>query len=90
MNPKIGRVLFPALLMISFFSLWAAFALLIINPLFYEDLPGYTIGRICVWEYVAMGVAVLIAKMLISKWGNIEFQEIGRKKVIILNANYGI
>ena len=90
MNNYSIKVLFPTLLAITLFSLWAGFALLVVNPLFYQDLPGYTIGRICIWEYVAMVIAASVTYLLIKNWGNIEVIELNGKNLITLNPNYGI
>ncbi len=90
MNQKTVKLLFPILLTVTLFSLWAGFALLIVNELFYKDLPGYTIGRICVWEFVALVFAVLITKLLISKWGNVDILEIENKKILTMNPKFGI
>jgi hypothetical protein len=88
-SQKISQILFQLLLTITLFSLWAAFALLIVNKLFHKDLPGYTIGRICIWEFVALVIAALIAKFMINKWGNIRFREIDNKKVLIIDPKFG-
>ena len=90
MNNYSIKVLFPTLLAITLFSLWAGFALLVVNPLFYQDLPGYTIGRICIWEYVAMLIAASVTYLLIKNWGNIEVIELNGKTLITLNPKYGI
>jgi hypothetical protein len=90
MNQKTVRIIFPALIAITLFSLWAGFALLIVNKLFYKDLPGYTIGRICIWEFVAIVIAGLIARALINKWGNIEVKEIENTKYLTMNPKFGI
>jgi len=87
---KIGKIIFPTFLTISIFSFWAAFALLVVNKLFHNDLPGYTIGEICVWEYIALVVAGGIAYLMIKNWGNIQTQPISGKKQLVLHKNYGI
>ena len=46
-------------LSILIFSLWAGFALLIVNPIMNADLPQYVIGRICIWDYTAMALAIM-------------------------------
>ena len=90
MNQPAHKILFPLLITITLFSLWAGFALLIVNKLFYKDLPGYTIGRICIWEFVALIIAALIARLLIKRWGNVEIKEIENRKYLIMNPKYGI
>ena len=90
MNAKISKILFPLLIIITLFSLWAGFALLVVNKLFYKDLPGYTIGRLCIWELVALVIAALIARLMIQKWGNIEIKQIDGKQRLILHPNFGL
>ena len=90
MNQKIVKFIFPLLITITLFSLWAGFALLIVNKLFYKDLPGYTIGRICIWEFVAIVIAGIITRVLIKKWGNIEIKELESKKYLTMNPKFGI
>lgn len=90
MKQKIYKILFPILISITLFSLWAGFALLVVNKLFYRDLPGYTIGRICIWEFVALFIAGLIANLLIKNWGNVEVIEIKNKKLLTMNPKFGI
>jgi len=90
MNQKTIKILFPLLITITLFSLWAGFALLVVNKLFYKDLPGYTMGRVCIWEFVAIVIAVLIAKLLINKWGNAQIKNIEGKKFIAMNPKFGI
>jgi len=89
-NQRISQILFQILITITLFSIWAGFALLIVNKLFYKDLPGYTIGRICIWDFVIFTIAALIAKLMINKWGNIEFRDIGNKKVLTMNPKFGM
>jgi len=72
------------------FSIWAIFALLIVNPYLKNELPGYTIGRICIWEYVAIILAAIISNLLIKKWGNIEIKNVDTQKKLIMNPRYGI
>jgi len=90
MNQKTAKIVFPVLITITLFSLWAGFALLIVNKLFYKDLPGYTIGRICVWEFVAIIIAAVVARILIRKWGNIEIKNIENKNYLTMNPKFGI
>ena len=90
MGQKAARTLFPILITLTLFSLWAGFALLVVNKFFYEQLPGYTIGRLCIWELVALIIAALLTKLLIDKWGNIEIKEIEGKRVLTFNQKYGV
>ena len=74
-NSKLIGVVFQMLLTVTLFSLWAGCALLMVNKLFYKDLPGYTIGRICIWEFIALLIAGLVAQSMIRKWGTINIEE---------------
>lgn len=89
MNPRIAKIIFPILLTVTMFSYWAGFALMIVNKIFYKDLPGYVIGRICIWEFVAIGVAALLAKVLINKWGNVGIIRHEGKRVLTMDPKYG-
>ena len=89
MKEKNIQTIFYIILTLLLFSLWAGFALLVVNPLFHKDLPGYTIGRICIWEFVAIIIAGLIAYWITKKWGNIEIQEINHQRRFLLNSEYG-
>lgn len=90
MMQKAGKILFQFILTLIIFSIWAGFALLVVNKYFYKDLPGYTIGRICIWELVALIIAFIIARLMIHKWENIKFGEIQGEQKLILNPKYGI
>jgi len=86
---KIARILFQFVLTTLIFSLWAAFALLIVNPLYKSDLPGYTIGRICIWEYIAIVIAIILSQIMIKKWGAIDIQKTNGKHKLTMDYKYG-
>jgi len=90
MNQRTIKIIFPILIAITLFSYWAAFALLIVNKILYKDLPGYTIGRLCAWEFVAVIISGLITYTLIRKWGNVEIRRIENKNLLVMNPKYGI
>jgi len=90
MSLKTIQIFFQAILTITLFSLWAGFALLVVNKYFYKDLPGYTIGRICIWEFIALAIAAIVAKLMINNWANVGYYEINNKKVLILNPKFGL
>jgi hypothetical protein len=75
-------------LSIFLFSLWAAFALLIINPYLSDNLPGYTVGRLCIWEAIAGIIAFGFARIVITRWGFPETKESNGKKLIVFNIKY--
>ena len=90
MSQKLAQIVFQIILTLTLFSFWAAFALLIVNNLFYKDLPGYTIGRLCIWELVAIIIAAILARLMIKKWGNITLQKTENKTILSLNPKYGV
>lgn len=73
---------------ICLFSLWAAFALLIVNPIFNADLPGYQIGRICIWEYIAMTIAIFCSFAIARFWGYPEIVRTRDSKKMTINIKY--
>ena len=89
MREKTVQILFLILISITLFSLWAGFALLVVNQIFYKDLPGYTKGRLCIWELIAFIIAGVIAKLIINNWGTIQLKEEKDKKVLTMNSKYG-
>jgi hypothetical protein len=90
MSKRSSQVIFQCILTVTLFSFWAAFALLVVNKIFYKDLPGYTIGRICIWELIALIIAAIIAHLMIRKWGNIRIAHENDQSEIILNSKFGI
>ncbi len=89
MSDLILRWLFQGILTLTLFSYWAAFALLVVNRFFYKDLPGYTIGRICIWELVAIIIAAMVSHLMIKKWGNIERRKIDNETRLVVNPKFG-
>ena len=90
MKQRTGQIIFQVLITISLFSFWAGFALLVVNKLFYKDLPGYTIGRICIWELIALIAAAFVAKLMIKKWGNLKIQYVDNDLKLTMNPKYGL
>jgi len=90
MTERALKTVFPILITVTLFSLWAGFALTIVNPFFHKDVVGYRIGRICIWELVAFGISVIISRRLIRKWGNLDVVDIGNKPMIVMNPKFGI
>ncbi len=89
MGIKFEKVAFFCILALTLFSYWAGFALLIINPNFHQDVPGYTIGRICIWEVFAIGAALLISYLMIREWGGIEVRKMDGGNRLVLHPYYG-
>ena len=82
------KIIHQSLLSILIFSLWAGFALLIVNPIMNADLPQYVIGRICIWDYSAMALAILCSFLFTKYWGYPEVRMMDGKKKLILGMNY--
>ena len=82
------RALFTSVLTLLIFSLWAFFALLVINPYLVNHIPGYRIGRICIWEFVALLFAGAIAYALTKKLGIPKIERNHDTNNITLNSNY--
>lgn len=76
------------LISILLFTFWAVFALLIVNPIYNADLPGYVVGKICIWEYIAMFIAILGSFILTKYWGYPEVRILENHKKLVLNINY--
>ena len=74
---------------ILLFLIWAEFALFVVNPILNADLPGYKIGRICIWEYIALTASLLGSFAITKFWGYPEVREIGKRKNLMLNIHYG-
>jgi len=82
------KILYQLIISIMLFSIWAAFALLIINPIYNADLPEYVIGRICIWEYSAMLIAIVISFIITKYWGYPQVGMLESQRKITLNFNY--
>lgn len=50
------------------FSLWVAFALLVVNPYLHPYVPGYQVGRPCGWEFIAGAASAAIAWLWTRNW----------------------
>ena len=87
---RFNHLIFFLILTLTIFSFWAAFALLVVNESLYDDLPGYTVGELCIWELVALTVSMLIAWWMTKTWGTIEIRSLDQKSKLILSKNYGI
>lgn len=71
------------------FSIWVAFALLVINPYLHPYVPGYQIGKPCGWEFVALFASVGIAYFGTRNWPQPRIQELSdMPKSIILSYNF--
>ncbi len=65
---KATNVICFALVTLLIFSVWVAFALLIINPYLYQYIPGYRVGSPCGWELVALAASLFSSYRLRSTW----------------------
>ena len=89
MNASTLNLIFKGLISLTLFSLWAAFALLFINGQYHETLPGYTIGRLCIWELVALVAAIALANWLSQRWGGIVLQEEKGQRWLRISPKFG-
>jgi len=90
MSNKIIKLIFHGVVSTTLFSLWAAFALLVVNKLYHKNLPGYTIGRICIWEFVAIVIAVALGHFMINRWGSLESIEVNGQRRLVMSPQFGI
>lgn len=86
---KTISIIHLVLLSILLFTFWAVFALLVVNPIYNADLPGYVVGELCIWEYIAMFTAILGSFLIIKYWGYPEVKIIEGQKKLVLNIKYG-
>lgn len=56
------------------FSIWIAFALLVVNPYLHPYIPGYQVGKPCGWEFVALGISASIAFLWTRNWVSLSIQ----------------
>ncbi len=85
---NIIKIIHQVLISILLFTFWAVFALLVINPIYNADLPGYVLGELCIWEYIAMFIAILFSFIITKYWGYPEVCLIESNKKLVLNFNY--
>jgi len=86
---KTVRIIHQVLISILLFTFWAVFALLVVNPIYNANLPGYDLGEICIWEYIAMMIAILGAFVMTKHWGYPEIRILENQKKLVLNIRYG-
>lgn len=87
---QIINIIFFTILTLTFFSLWAGFALLVVNKHFHSDLVGYKIGQLCIWEFVALIISIIIAIIIKRKWGSVKLTKTDRDHFFMFNPKYGI
>lgn len=67
-SPGARRWLLISVVTLLVFSVWVAFALLVVNPWLHPWVPGYQVGRPCGWEYVALAASIGIAWIWTRRW----------------------
>ncbi len=67
---KIGKIISFTVVTLVIFSIWVAFALLVINPYLHSYIPGYQVGKPCGWEFVALAISLGIAFLWTRRWPN--------------------
>lgn len=85
---KTVKIIHHLLISILLFTIWAIFALLVVNPIYNAALPGYVLGEICIWEYIAMFLAILGSFLLSKYWGYPEIRLFENQKKLVLHINY--
>ena len=89
MSGKLTQGIFFSVIVLVLFSYWAAFALLVVNSYYYDTLPGYQIGRICIWELIAIIIACMGARYMIKNWGAISLIKSENTTKMKLDIRYG-
>jgi len=88
MNRRILRILFASNSYSHSVLIMGCIRITHSQSFFYQDLPGYTIGWICIWEFVVLLVAATITRSLIKKWGSAEIQEIKNKRLLTMHHKF--
>ncbi len=88
LKPFTYNIYLQSLMTVMLFSLWAIFALLVVNNQYDQNLPGYVMGEICIWEVVALIIAGLISRFIFTRWGGVKFRTRKQKTQIIINRKY--
>ena len=65
-----GRIVQFTVVALLVFSVWVAFALLVVNPYLHPYVPGYQVGRPCGWEFVALFASLGITHFWTSRWSS--------------------
>jgi hypothetical protein len=89
-NTKLNQVISIVLLTLSLFSLWALFAVIIVNHQLHDDLPGYTIGELCRWDLLALVIAGALAFLMVKLWGPIQSETVEEKTSFVIPFQLGI
>ena len=70
------------------FSIWVAFALLVVNPYLHPYVPGYKVGRPCGWEFIALFASFGITHFWTRSWPVPMLSDRGGVKTISLNYSF--
>ncbi len=62
------KVISFATVTVVVFSVWVAFALLVVNPYLHPYIPGYRVGKPCGWELVALVISLVISYLWTRRW----------------------
>ena len=65
-----GRIVQFTVVALLVFSVWVAFALLVVNPYLHPYVPGYQVGRPCGWEFVALFASLGITHFWTRGWSS--------------------
>ena len=83
------KIIFQFVLTVMVFSIYVVFALLIINPFYSDDLAGYQVGRICIWDFLAFLISAIIAFSIIRKWGYGGIEMVDDEVRLVMSPKYG-
>ncbi|MCH8004866.1 MAG: hypothetical protein IH888_01390 [Planctomycetes bacterium] len=75
-------------LSLMIFSLWVAFALLVVNPYLHPYVPGYQVGRPCGWEFVAAGISGGLGWLFVRRWPAPALNRTDQGKTVALSFGF--
>ena len=84
---KVAKAVCFTVVTLAIFSLWVAFALLVVNPYLYPYIPGYRVGKPCGWEFVALAISLGVAYLWTRHWANPKHTT--ENGVTYISINYG-
>ena len=85
-----GRVVQFIVVATLVFSIWVAFALLLINPYLHPYIPGYQVGRPCGWEFVALFASIGITYFWTRRWPGPKFLDPDGTRTIGINYGFAL
>lgn len=83
------KLIHHLIISVLLFTIWAAFALLIINKNTPSQLPEYIMGSICIWDYGAMILSIFCSFVISKYWGYPKLIPIDQKLSLGFPLYYG-